>query len=275
LSGYRIEANKLRTTRILSVKTESQTVKTFTFKDRECAKAKPGQFLMLWIPGVDEIPLSILNAREDGTVSIAVRNVGEATQALNAKRVGEVIGIRGPFGNSFALRNGRILIVGGGTGTVPLYFLIKRLTHQAERSVLVLGAKTKDELLFMDEVKKTMEGERGQFVATTEDGSYGIKGLCTEPLKELLEREKFDVVYACGPERMIRKIFDLTKEYGIDFEASLERLMKCAVGLCGSCAIGKYCVCKDGPIFNSKQLEEVKEEFGVSKRDFDGKRTPI
>jgi len=275
LSDWHIEANKLRTTRILSVKTESQTVKTFTFKDRECAKAKPGQFLMLWIPGVDEIPLSILNAREDGTVSIAVRNVGEATQALNAKRVGEVIGMRGPFGNSFTLRNGRILIVGGGTGTVPLYFLIKRLTHQAERSVLVLGAKTKDELLFMDEAKKTMEGERGQFVATTEDGSYGIKGLCTEPLKKLLTHEKFEVVYACGPERMIRKIFDLTKEYGIDFEASLERLMKCAVGLCGSCAIGKYCVCKDGPIFNSKQLEEVKEEFGVSKRDFDGKRTPI
>ena len=275
MSGYRIEANKLRTTRILSVKTESQTVKTFTFKDRECAKAKPGQFLMLWIPGVDEIPLSILNAREDGTVSIAVRNVGEATQALNAKRVGEVVGVRGPFGNSFTLRKGRILMVGGGTGTVPLYFLIKRLAHQTEKSVLVLGAKTRDELLFMDEVKKTMEGERGQFVATTEDGSYGIRGLCTEPLKELLVREKFDVVYACGPERMIRRIFDLTEEYGTDFEASLERLMKCAVGLCGSCVIGKYRVCKDGPIFDSKQLKEVKEEFGVSKRDFDGKRTPI
>ena len=275
MSGCHIEANKLRTTHILSVKTESQTVKTFTFKDRECAKAKPGQFLMLWIPGVDEIPLSILDASEDDTISIAVRKVGEATQALNAKRVGEVVGVRGPFGNSFTLRKGRILMVGGGTGTVPLYFLIKRLTHQAEKSVLVLGAKTKDELLFMDEVKKAMKGERGQFVATTEDGSYGIRGLCTEPLKELLTREKFDIVYACGPERMIHKIFDLTEEYGVDFEASLERLMKCAIGLCGSCVIGKYRVCMDGPIFNSKQLEEVKGEFGVSKRDFDGKKISI
>jgi len=94
-------------------------------------------------------------------------------------------------------------------------------------------------------------------------------------LTELLTREKFDMIYACGPERMIRKIFDLTEEYGVDFEASLERLMKCAIGLCGSCVIGKYRVCMDGPIFNSKQLEEVKGEFGVSKRDFDGKKISI
>ena len=91
--AYRIAANQLRTTRILSVKTESPTVKTFTFKDKVCVRAKPGQFLMFWIPGVDEIPLSILDANEDGAVSVAVKKVGEATQALHSKKVAEIVGL--------------------------------------------------------------------------------------------------------------------------------------------------------------------------------------
>ncbi|MCK4474712.1 hypothetical protein KAU30_02620, partial [Candidatus Bathyarchaeota archaeon] len=127
MSAYHIAANRLRTTQILSVKDESSTVKTFTFKDRLCAKAKPGQFLMLWIPSVDEIPLSILDTEENGMVSVAVKKVGEATEALHNKKVGSVIGVRGPFGNSFTLKEGRVLMVGGGTGLVPLLFLAKKL----------------------------------------------------------------------------------------------------------------------------------------------------
>ena len=101
MSAYRIATNKLRTTSILSVKTESPTVKTFTFKDKEYARAKPGQFFMLWIPGVDEIPLSILDVGEDGTVSVTVKKVGEATEALHRMGGGDFVGVRGPFGNSF------------------------------------------------------------------------------------------------------------------------------------------------------------------------------
>jgi len=88
LSAWLIKANRLRTTRLLSVKAESPTVKTFTFRDRLCAKAKPGQFLILWIPGVDEIPLSIFDTDErKGMVSVAVKRVGEATKALHEKRL--------------------------------------------------------------------------------------------------------------------------------------------------------------------------------------------
>ena len=79
----------------------------------------------------------------------------------------------------------------------------------------------------------------------------------------------------CGPEPMIKKVFEIAEKYEVSFEASLERLMRCAIGLCGSCAIGKYRVCRDGPIFTSKQLREVEAEFGTSKRDFDGKRIPL
>ena len=273
LSVYRIAANQLRTKRILNVNTETSTVKTFTFKDKECAKAEPGQFLMLWIPKVDEIPLSILDARKNGEVAVAVKKVGEATEALHSKKVGEVIGIRGPFGNSFTIKNGRILMVGGGTGIAPLLFLTKKLASKTAKLVFVMGAKTKEELMFIDELEELCS--KGNVVATTEDGSYGVKGLATTPLETLLTKERFDMLYTCGPEQMMRKVFDLAEKHRIALEASLERLMRCAIGLCGSCVVGKYRVCRDGPVFTASQLREVKSEFGVSKRNFSGKRIPL
>lgn len=275
MSAYHIAANRIRTTQILSVKDESSTVKTFTFKDRLCAKAKPGQFLMLWIPSVDEIPLSILDTEENGMVSVAVKKVGEATEALHNKKVGSVIGVRGPFGNSFTLKEGRVLMVGGGTGLVPLLFLAKKLASKVTKLVFLVGAKSRDELLFMDGLKQTLASEKASLIATTEDGSYGVKGVATAPLELLVEKERFDMVYACGPEKMMHKVFDLAEKYGVALEASLERLMRCAIGLCGSCVIGRYCVCRDGPVFTAEQLREVKKEFGVSKRDFDGRRISV
>ena len=230
---------------------------------------------MLWIPGVDEIPLSILDVKENGTVSVAVKKVGEATQALHNKRAGDIIGVRGPFGNNFTTKEGKILMVGGGTGTVPLLFLAKKLASKATKLVFVIGAKTREELLFMDELKRILAREKTRLIAATEDGSYGIKGLATTPLETLLEKEKFDMIYTCGPEQMMRKVFDLAEKYGIVLEVGLERLMRCAIGLCGSCVIGRYRVCKDGPVFTAEQLREVKNEFGVSKRDFDGRKIPL
>ncbi|MCK4434336.1 dihydroorotate dehydrogenase electron transfer subunit [Candidatus Bathyarchaeota archaeon] len=274
MSVYRITTNKLRTTRILSVKTETTTVKTFTFKDRQCAKAKPGQFLMLWIPSVDEIPLSILDAKNE-LVSVVVKKVGEATRALHKKKVSELIGVRGPFGNSFTMKEGRILMVSGGTGTAPILFLAKKLASRATRLVFVIGAKTRDELLFVNESKRLFGKGKMHVIVTTEDGSYGVKGLATTPLQSLLAKERFDTVYTCGPELMMLKVFDLAEKYGIALEASFERLMRCAIGLCGSCVIGKYRVCRDGPVFTTEHLREITNEFGISKRDFNGRKIPI
>lgn len=273
MSVYPTASNWLRTTPVHSVKKESPTVKTLTFKDDLCMKAKPGQFLMLWIPGVDEIPLSILNAEKDGTVSVAVKKVGEATQALHNMKVGGIIGVRGPFGNSFGVSTGKILMVGGGTGTVPLLFLSKRMPFGASKPTFVMGAKSEEELLFLNALRTLYDKKR--VIVTTEDGSCGFTGLCTQPLQELLAREKFDFVYACGPELMVRRVFDLTEKHGLELQASLERLMRCAIGLCGSCVLGRFRVCRDGPIFGSKQLREMKKEFGVSKRGFDGRKVPL
>jgi len=275
LSVYHIANNELRMTRVLSVDTESPTVKTFTLKDERCAKAEPGQFMMLWIPGVDEIPLSILDADQQGRVSVAVKKVGQATEALHRANVGDLLGVRGPFGNSFALVKGTVLFVAGGTGTVPLLFLARKLAPRMGKSFFVLGAKTKSELLFSNRFEEVLKGTETKLVTSTEDGSCGITGLCTEIVEKILAEEEFNIIYSCGPEKMIRRVFELAEKHRIFMEASLERLMRCAIGLCGSCTIGKYRVCGDGPVFNSKQLRETHGEFGKSKRDMTGRIVPL
>ncbi len=272
MSTSLIAANTLRTTDIVQIRNESPSVKTFAFIDRLCAKAKPGQFLMLWIPGIDEIPLSIMDVN-NGLVAVSVKQVGDATKHLHALEAGATIGIRGPFGNSFTESRGRVLLVGGGTGTAPLLFLAKQLSAKTERLSFVEGAKTKDELLFVRELNGICREKN--LITTTEDGTYGLQCLVTQPLATLLDKEKFDMIYTCGPEVMVKKIFELTEQRKLPIEASLERLMRCGIGLCGSCIIGKYRVCRDGPVFNAAQLREMKDELGIEKLGFDGSRIPV
>lgn len=254
------------------MRTESPTVKTLMFEDRLCSKSKPGQFLMLWAPGVDEIPLSVLKA-EEGQVSVAVKKVGDATRHIHELQKGDVVGVRGPFGTSFTESRGRVLLVGGGTGTAPLLFLAKRLAAKADRLSFIVGAKTRAELVYLQDLNLLCSDE--SVISTTEDGSFGVQCLATEPLEDLLEKESFNMVYTCGPEKMMRKVFDIAERRRIPMEASLERLMRCGFGLCGSCVIGKYRVCRDGPVFSLSQLSEVKDEFGYSKLGFDGTVIPV
>ena len=255
-------------------RTESPTVKTLVLEDIECIEAKPGQFLMIWVPGTDEIPFSILDA-DNRSVSIAVKRIGDATAALHDMSRGELVGVRGPFGNSFTLKEGRLLLVSGGTGAAPMAFLTKKLSSKTAEVTLLTGAKTKDELLFRENLEKSSMMEGRKVVWTTEDGSYGVRGVVTTPLKSIISKGSYDMVYTCGPEAMMRETFNVAEKYGVPLEASLERLMRCAIGLCGSCVLGRYRVCKDGPVFRGEMLAEVKDEFGVSKRDFDGRRIPL
>lgn len=267
-----IANNTMRTTQILEIRNESPTVKTFVFTDRLCSKAKPGQFLMLWIPGIDEIPLSIMDT-SNGIVSVSVKAVGDATRYMHAMQTGAIIGIRGPFGNSYTETRGRALLVGGGTGTAPLLFLAKQLSTKTDRLTFVEGAKTKEELLFLKQIGKICEYKNT--ITTTEDGTAGLQCLVTKPLSDVLDREHFDMIYTCGPEVMVKKIFEMTDKRKLPIEASLERLMRCGIGLCGSCVIGKYRVCRDGPVFTGAQLREIKNELGTSKIGIDGSKVPI
>ena len=277
MSAY-LTATKLRTVRIIGVKDETPTIKSITFQDRLSASASPGQFVMVWIPGVDEIPMSLstINPKED-IAAITVGKVGEATDKLHKMKVGDIIGLRVPFGNGYTVtRTRNVMIVGGGTGLASLAPLTEKIAAQPRHKVtLLLGAKTCNELLFLERMKTVLSKGNGRMVVTTEDGSYGEKGLVTEPLERLLAAEKFDVVYACGSEQMVSRVFFLTEHYGVPFQASLERLMRCAIGLCGTCVIGRFRVCRDGPVFSEDQLREVKSEFGHFRRGFDGRKISL
>ena len=266
--AYLTNINRLRIVKIQDVKEENATVKTFTFRDKHCAKAKPGQFVMVWVPGIDEIPMSLSSTSADGVSSITVAEVGEATKALNQKEVGEVIGVRGPYGNGFALTSGKVMIVGGGTGLTPLVPLAESLVRLTSKIVFMVGAKTRDDMFFLDRVGTVVP----EFVVTTEDGSYGLKGVITELAEQILEKQRFDMIYACGPEQMMVKMFLLAKRYNTPFQASLERYIRCGVGICGSCCMGEYRICRDGPVFSADQLWKVRNEFGLFKREVDGRK---
>jgi len=278
LSAYLTAANLLRTVRILSVREETPTIKSFTFRDRLAAKALPGQFVMIWILGVDEVPMSLskIDSKEDA-VSISVEEVGEATKRLHRTKVNDFIGVRGPFGNGYTLTKARnVMIVGGGTGLASLAPLTEEIAQQKGRRVtFLLGAKTCGELLFLERMKTLLGKMNHRLIVTTEDGSYGIKGFVTEPAGRLLAKEKFDMIYACGPELMTYKMFLLAEQFKVPLQASLERLMRCAIGICGTCVIGKYRVCKDGPVFSGEELREVRDEFGHFRRGFNSRKIAI
>ncbi len=273
--AYFYAVNHLRIVKIQEIRAESPTIKTFAFQDTLCGKADPGQFAMVWIPGVDEIPLSLSTITPNGLTSITVARVGEATRVLCQKKPGSLLGIRGPYGKGFTLTNGNIMIAGGGTGMVPLMPLTEKLVKLSTKLTFLLGAKTKDELLFLNRINQTLSKVNAEILATTEDGSYGLKGIVTDLAEQKLTNEKVDMIYACGPEQMIHKMFLLAERYHTPFQASFERIMRCAIGLCGSCAIGKLRVCKDGPVLTSEQLRRVKEELGKFKRDFQGRKIAV
>jgi dihydroorotate dehydrogenase electron transfer subunit len=277
LSVWRIKNNLLRIVRILRVKPENPHVKTLTFKDDLCSSANPGQFIMVWIPGVDEIPLSISMVHPDGLASVTVAEVGEATKALNSMRVNDPIGVRGPFGNQFEIYGERALIVGGGTGMAPLLMLISRMLKEDVKAVVIEGAETVNKIVFLEELTdlSRMHSDSIKVFFTTEDGSYGVKGLATDLAEEILSKEKFDIVYACGPERMIRKVYEIAEQYSVDMQASLERYMRCAIGICGSCVIGRYRVCRDGPVFSKAQMREMGNYLGKIRYNERGERVQI
>lgn len=230
---------------------------------------------MLWIPGVDEIPMSLSTIGRSGVSSVTVAEVGEATKTLHQRKPGDLLGIRGPFGNGFTPVGGNVMIVGGGTGLAPLFPLTERLASSDTRITFLLGAKTKDELLFLDRITRVVSDVHGTVVATTEDGSFGLRGLVTDPAEEMLAKEKFDMIYTCGREQMMYKVFLLAKLHHTPLQACLERIMRCGIGLCGSCVIGEFTVCKDGPVLSFEQLSKVKDEFGRLRRDLAGRKIPI
>lgn len=250
-------------TPILTSMIEAKDIKTITF--HYPGDVLPGQFFMIWIPGVDEIPMSISQITKS-VKGITFRNIGDATKALYQLKKGDKIGIRGPYGNGFVLTGKRLLFVGGGTGIAMLAPVVEQARKKKLSSTVILGVKTKDQLFFKDRFRRT----GATVLVSTDDGSLGYKGFASDLAKEILQKEKIDMVYTCGPERMMSSLLSYCKS--IPFQASLERYMKCAIGICGQCCVGKGLrVCLDGPIFDGATLKKVKD-FGVYRRDAAGRK---
>lgn len=246
--------------RIEKVVDETPTVRTLIFSDDVMSNVLPGQFAMVWIPGINELPMSVMISKEQGKAAFTVRKHGPSSTGLFNLKVGEQIGVRGPYGNSFDLKHGKLLLVGGGTGLVPLMRLLTCVESSDDVTVLI-GAKSKEEVFFEDLANQLLQNNPHRVIVTTDDGSYGEKGFVTDVVEKLVNQTKFDGIYTCGPEIMMYKTVNLAHSKGIFVQASLERMMKCGVGICGSCCVGEDLVCKDGTIFDGDHLTSNKE-FG-------------
>ncbi|ANF22309.1 dihydroorotate dehydrogenase electron transfer subunit [Thermococcus piezophilus] len=213
-------------------------VKAFRFEKKIDFKA--GQFMMAWLPGVGEKPFSL--ADED---IIVVKRVGPFTDRLFELQPGDYLWLRGPYGNGFEPKGRNIALIGGGIGIPPLYAFAKQNAGRFEKVTLIYGARTKEELALMD-----IENYVDELIITTDNGSAGRRGFSTDVLAE--RKEEFDQVYTCGPEPMLKAVLRIMNYRNV--QVSAERYMKCGIGVCGSCNLGPYLVCKDGPVFDGSKL---------------------
>ena len=270
-----IDTDQTRIVEIVETKREASGIKTILFRDRRCSKAKPGQFVMVWILGVDEIPLSLSLTDHKGHSGITVAKVGEATDILCSKAPGEQVGVRGPYGNGFETVGGEALVVGGGIGLAPLMPLTEALSRRGVKATIIAGAKTKAALPFIKTINSYAVASHEVHVAT-DDGSYGVHGTVIDVLKDLLGKRSFDVIYTCGPEDMMLKVFNIAENHKTRIQACLERYMKCGLGLCGHCVLDPLGlrVCKDGPVFASEILRKS-SDFGKYKTAADGRKIPV
>ena len=244
--------------RITKVGEENRYYKTYFLSKK--LDAQPGQFIMVWIPGVDEKQFSLSYIGDEITITVEAKGV--FTKRLFEMKEGDMVGVRGPYGRGFPIVHGKTCVVAGGCGVAPLLPLIDKL----EDPVVILGARSRDRMMFLNRIKNP--------IITTDDGSLGRKGFATDVLGEVLEKGNVSAVYTCGPEIMMKKAFDICEEFNVHCLASLERFMKCGFGVCGQCEINGFRVCRDGPVFSSEQLRKMKD-LGHSARLKSGKKVSL
>ncbi len=252
---------------VTNVISESATVKTIFFKGP--FNALPGQFVMLWLPGVDQKPFTLSATGANPAISFRIH--GEYTRALAKVKTCDKIGITGPFGNGFDLSSAKsVLIVAGGIGIASVITLIEQAAAKKIRTEVILGARTKNELVF----EKRITASGASLHLCTDDGTAGHHGFTTEAAGILLQKQKPDCIFACGPELMMKGIADIAAAHKIPVQLSLERYMKCGFGMCGACEINGFLVCKDGPVFTGEQVATM-PDFGKSARLKSGKKISL
>ena len=273
-----------RSVRIDRIIRETKTVSTFALD--ASIRAEPGQFLMVWVPGVDEKPISIA---WPAPLTITVAKVGEWSAALHDRKAGDFIGIRGPYGRPYRIVADRpALLAGGGYGAAPLYYLASLMKDRKMQVAVALGAGRADDLIFVDRFERLGV----ELLLATEDGSIGTEGYVTLAVDNYLthpaERPagrgasagasshptNSPTIYACGPEGMLVALHRLSRARTIPAQLSVERYMKCGFGICGQCALDDILTCIDGPVLDAEQLDG-KQDFGRYHRTATGRRLPV
>jgi len=250
---------------ITEIITENPSVKTFYFNHE--LKSKPGQFIMLWVPEVDQKPFSIGYA--DGKkFALTVFNRGPLTAKLFTLQIGDRVGITGPYGTNFTSQdNTQYIMVAGGYGAAPLGYLAEALQTQKGVTIdFLIGAQSTGLLLFEERLAKL---PNLKLHIATDDGSKGHKGYVTDLLKDLIKEKS--LVCTCGPELMEKTVLDICNQHETECEISIERYMKCGLGVCGQCAVDDLgiCMCTEGPVVKRDLANQIKE-FGVYQRDKSG-----
>lgn len=283
MSSIPLQSRLPKTYRIKDIKQETEMVRTFTFDGS--LGARPGQFVMLWLPGVDENPMSV--AYDDGaTLKVTFFAVGDMTNELAKCKVGDLVGLRGPFGTCYEWEAGQhIVLVAGGYGAAPMYFVAKETVGHGCTLEVIIGARGKEHLLYVKEMEAL---PHVSLHIATNDGSEGYKGYNVDILEKLLsscpketkgkgkhkeECLPIDQVFACGPEMMLKRVSEITHKYNVPSQLALERFMKCGYGLCGNCTVDPLGIrlCTDGPVVKNDKCVVI-EEFGKYHRDELGKK---
>ncbi|MCX8173653.1 MAG: dihydroorotate dehydrogenase electron transfer subunit [Thermoplasmata archaeon] len=234
-------------TRIVEVVEENPAVKTFRF--RYNVKVLPGQFCMVWDGAGEEVPMSFSYTGK--IKGVTVKKVGKTTDLLHRRKPGEVLRIRGPFGTHYPVSSKKYLLVSGGTGIASLAPAAEKIVGRGGKCRFVAGFRNASEIFFIERLRNAgIDVE-----IATDDGSAGFRGFVTELAGKLFAGESFDYIIACGPVQMLKEIGRRFAEK-VETYISIESLMKCGIGLCDSCSILGYRVCREGPVFRAGELIE-------------------
>jgi NAD(P)H-flavin reductase len=251
-----------------------ETHDTFTLtldpSNGDSAGFSPGQFSMLWVFGVGELPISISgNPAETQRLVYTVRSVGRATDALVKRKPGEAVGVRGPFGTGWPLEEARgrdVVVVAGGIGLAPLRGVIYHvLGHRKDyrRLIVLYGARSPQDMLYRKELAAWAKQPDTEVRSTVDFGGlkwHGNVGVVTTLFKHLRVQPGRAVAMVCGPEIMMRFVareLEAREMLPSDLYLSMERNMKCAVGFCGHCQWGPHFICKDGPVFPYSRIRTL------------------
>lgn len=248
--------------RVVSNKEEAPNIRRLVLEAKEAHLPQPvaGQFAMVQVGRPPEVflrrPFSYMNA-EGSKVEFCYRVVGKGTAALSGKAAGDEMKVLGPLGAGFDISEvkSRALLVAGGMGIPPLYFLARRLNDGGVKNIeLVYGARTLGELVFSDELERMGV----ELVRVTEDDTGPERGLASEAASKAMGREKPDVVFACGPHAMLEAVARAARSDSLPCQVSVEERMACGVGACLGCTVetkeGYRRTCSDGPVFDAREI---------------------